>query len=136
MRRMMYRISENIARYNRCHVLINGESVGQVASQTLTSMSVINEVIKKPVIRPVACFDKNEIIEIARKIDTFDTSILPFEDCCTIFVPLHPVINPNLKTCYEYEELIPYEEYIQEAIKNHEKITITVQKEEKFKDIL
>ena len=78
---------------------MNGESIGQVASQTLTSMSVINEVTNMPVIRPVACLDKLEIIDLAKKIDTYDISILPYEDCCTVFVPKHPVINPSLKEC-------------------------------------
>ncbi len=118
MRRMMYRICEGIIKRNRCKILINGESIGQVASQTLTSMSVINEVVKVPVIRPVACLDKLEIIDIAKKIGTYETSILPYEDCCTIFVPQHPVINPTLDKCIEYEALIEYENLIQDAIKN------------------
>ncbi len=87
MRRMMYRISENLAHKNNAKIIINGESIGQVASQTLTSMAVINETIKMPVIRPLACFDKLEIIELAKKIGTYDISIRPYEDCCTIFVP-------------------------------------------------
>jgi len=124
LRRMMYRISERIAYHNNCKVIINGESVGQVASQTLTSMSVINEVVKMPVLRPVACFDKSEIIKIARKIDTYETSILPYEDCCTIFVPEHPVINPESFLAKEYENLIPYEELISKAIKTKELIKI------------
>jgi len=97
MRRMMYRISEKVLHENNCLVLINGESVGQVASQTLTSMSVINNVTTTPVIRPVACLDKLEIIDIAKRINTYETSILPYEDCCTIFLPKHPVINPKLE---------------------------------------
>ena len=124
MRRMMYRISAIIAKRDRCQVLINGESIGQVASQTLTSMRVINEVVNLPVIRPLACFDKIEIMDLAKKIGTYDTSILPYEDCCTIFVPTHPVINPVLNKCIEYEKLIPYEDLIYEAIKNHEVIKI------------
>ena len=120
MRRMMYRIAAIIAYNNRCKIIVNGESIGQVASQTLSSMSVINEVVKIPVIRPVACFDKLEIIDLAKKIGTYETSILPYEDCCTIFVPKHPVINPVLEKCLEYEKLIPYKELIHDAIKNHE----------------
>ena len=77
-----------------------------------------------PVIRPVACFDKLEIIELARKIGTYETSILPFEDCCTIFVPKHPVINPLLSKCYLYEELINYKDMIHTCIKNREVITV------------
>ena len=97
MRRMMYRIAEGVAKKNKALAIINGESIGQVASQTLTSMSVINSVTNMPIIRPVACLDKLEIIDVARKIGTYETSILPFEDCCTIFVPKHPVINPKLE---------------------------------------
>lgn len=134
MRRMMYRITEMIAKRSNAHAVINGESIGQVASQTLTSMTVINEVIKTPVIRPVACFDKLEIIDIAKKIDTYETSILPFEDCCTIFVPDHPVINPEHDKCEEYEKLIDYEELIYDAVKNHEVIKIT--NENKYQDLL
>ena len=103
MRRMMYRIAVNYALKNKMKVIINGESIGQVASQTLTSMSVINNVTNMPIIRPVACMDKLEIIDLAKKINTYDTSILPYEDCCTIFVPDHPVINPLKEKCYEYE---------------------------------
>ena len=137
MRRMMYRISEIIARNNRAKVIVNGESIGQVASQTLTSMNVINEVVRIPVIRPVACFDKLEIIDLAKKIDTYETSILPFEDCCTIFVPDHPVINPEFDKAREYEKLIPYEEMIYKAIKGHEIIKVSVKEEkEEFADLL
>ena len=125
MRRMMYRISERVMYQNNCHILINGESIGQVASQTLTSMQVINNVSNVPVIRPVSCLDKLEIIEIAKKIDTYETSILPYEDCCTIFLPKHPVINPELNKAIEYENSFDYEALIQEAVKSHEIITIS-----------
>ena len=135
MRRMMYRIAEKIANSENSKIIVNGESIGQVASQTLTSMSVINSVVNMPVIRPVACFDKLEIIDIAKKIGTFDISTLPYEDCCTVFVPEHPVINPELNKCIEYEKLIPYEELIDEAIKS--KQVIKIKEEEKiFEDIL
>lgn len=134
LRRMMYRISAIVASQNKCKVLINGESIGQVASQTLTSINAINEVVSIPVIRPVACFDKLEIIALAKKINTYETSILPYEDCCTIFVPEHPVINPTKEKCREYEELIPYKELIYEAVKNHEVIRINEKKE--FQDLL
>ena len=125
MRRMMYRISERVMYQNNCHILINGESIGQVASQTLTSMQVINNVSNVPVIRPVSCLDKLEIIEIAKKIDTYETSILPYEDCCTIFLPKHPVINPELSKAIEYENIFDYETLIQEAVKSHEIIVIS-----------
>ena len=136
MRRMMYRISAIIANENKCSILVNGESIGQVASQTLTSMRAINEVVKMPVIRPVACFDKLEIIDISKKIGTFDISTLPYEDCCTVFVPKHPVINPNVALCSEYEELIPYKELIYKAIKEHTTIKVGIKEENKFSDLL
>ena len=130
LRRMMYRIATNIS--NKYKVLINGESIGQVASQTLTSINVINSVTNFPIIRPVACLDKLEIIQIAKKIGTYETSILPFEDCCTIFVPKHPVINPKLEKCLEYEKF-NYQELIDECINNIEVITNF---EKDFKDLL
>ena len=123
MRRMMYRISTNIMDKRNCKVLINGESIGQVASQTLTSMRVINDVTNYPVIRPVACLDKLEIIEISKKIGTYDISILPYEDCCTIFLPKHPVINPNLDLAIKYENSFDYNVLLEDAIKNIETIT-------------
>lgn len=135
MRRMMYRITERIAHKNNAKIIVNGESIGQVASQTLTSMSVINEIVKMPVIRPVACLDKLEIIDLAKKIDTYETSILPYEDCCTIFVPEHPVINPELKKCIEYEALIDFEDMLKKAIKDEEVLTIT-KADKKFEDLL
>lgn len=135
MRRFMYEISALVA--NRCnaHVIINGESVGQVASQTLKSMEVINEAIKKPVLRPVCCFDKLEIIDLAKKIGTYDISIRPYEDCCTIFVPKHPVIHPDLKLAKEYEKLIDKDELIYEAIKNQKIITLNNDDKE-YSDLL
>ncbi len=136
MRRMMYRISALIAHNRNCKVLINGESIGQVASQTLTSMNAINEVVKIPVIRPLACFDKLDIIDIAKSIDTYETSILPFEDCCTIFVPKHPVINPDKKKCCEYEALIPYEDLVYKAVKNHEVLKLTNKDTVDYGDLL
>ena len=136
MRRMMYRISERIAKNANAKVIVNGESIGQVASQTLTSMSVINETIKMPVIRPVACLDKIEIIEIAKKIGTYETSILPFEDCCTIFVPDHPVINPVASLAQEYESSFDYEELIRKCVKEHENIKVTNEIKEEHNDLL
>lgn len=136
MRRMMYRISAIIAHQNNAAILVNGESIGQVASQTLTSMRAINEVIKMPVIRPVACFDKLEIIDIAKKIDTYDISTLPYEDCCTIFVPEHPVINPSIEKCNTYEKNIPYEDLVYKAVHEHETIKIDIDDTNDFKDIL
>lgn len=136
MRRMMYRICERLAKNNNAKIIINGESIGQVASQTLSSMKAINEVVKIPVIRPVACFDKLEIIDVAKKINTYETSILPFEDCCTIFVPEHPVIHPDSKLCEEYEAQIPFKELIYNSIKNHEIIKIETKIKKDFEDLL
>lgn len=123
MRRMMYRIASEYCKRNNFKIIVNGESIGQVASQTLDSMIVINNVTNLPVIRPVACLDKLEIIDIAKKIDTYETSILPYEDCCTIFLPKHPVINPNLDKCLLYEKNFNYEALIEETINNIEVIT-------------
>jgi len=136
MRRMMYRIMEKLVKRTKAQVIVNGESIGQVASQTLTSMQVINDVTNLPVIRPVACLDKLEIIDIAKKIDTYDISILPFEDCCTIFVPKHPVINPNLEDCIKYEETFDYESMIDKAIEDRLVIEITEEENHKFEDLL
>ena len=124
MRRMMYRISSKVLEKRKCFVLINGESIGQVASQTLTSMQVINNVTNYPVIRPLACMDKLEIIDISKKIDTYDISILPYEDCCTIFLPKHPVINPKMEKAVSEENKFDYEGLIQEALENIETIEI------------
>ena len=124
MRRMMYRIAEKIMEKEGLLCLINGESVGQVASQTLTSMKVINSVTNVPVIRPVACLDKLEIIDISRKIGTYETSILPYEDCCTIFLPKHPVIHPNMEKAIFYEKSFDYESLIEIAVNTRERIKI------------
>ena len=136
MRRMMYRITERLAKRKKALVISNGESIGQVASQTLHSMSVINEVTNMPVIRPVACLDKLEIIDIARKIDTYETSILPFEDCCTVFVPKHPVINPTLEECLINEEKFDYEEQINTVMKNIMTITIREKDQSEYQNLL
>ena len=89
----MYRIAEQVAKNNDLNAIINGENIGQVASQTLTSIKAVNEVTNYPIIRPLSTYDKLEIIDIEKKIGSYDISILPYEDCCTIFVPKHPVIN-------------------------------------------
>ena len=134
MRRMMYRIMEKLAKKYNALAIINGESVGQVASQTLTSMSVINEVTNMPVLRPVCCFDKLEIIDLAKKIDTYDISILPYEDCCTVFVPKHPVINPSLDQAKKEEEKFDFLPLIDEVLENIN--TIVVKEEEEYSDLL
>ncbi len=134
MRRMMYRITEKYAKKINAKIIINGESIGQVASQTLDSIACINEVTNMPVIRPVATYDKLEIIDIAKRINTYETSILPYEDCCTIFVPKHPVIKPDIVKAKEYEKAFDYEKLIEESINNIK--IITDFKENKFKDLL
>ena len=134
MRRMMYRIAEEVCKRHKLKVIVNGESIGQVASQTLTSMITINSVTNLPVIRPVACMDKLEIIDISLKIGTYETSILPYEDCCTIFLPRHPVINPDLNKAIEYENRFNYQELIDKCIDNIE--TIELNKEKKYDEYL
>ena len=124
MRRMMYRIAERYAKKKKVKVIINGESVGQVASQTLSSMQAINNVTNYPIIRPVCCMDKLEIIELAKKIGTYETSILPYEDCCTVFVPRHPVINPIIEKCIEYENRFDYDTLVNECVDSIEIVKI------------
>ncbi len=135
MRRMMYRIMERLCSLYKGYAIVNGESIGQVASQTLTSMNVINSVTNLPVIRPVACLDKLEIMDIARKIDTYDISILPFEDCCTVFVPKHPVINPKIDTAIYEENKFDYNSMIDEAINSMNTIVVT-DKIDEYSDLL
>lgn len=124
MRRMMYRIAERVAKKNKCLAIVNGESVGQVASQTLASMIAVNDVTNYPILRPLCSFDKLDIIEISKKIDTYDISILPYEDCCTVFVPRHPVINPNLKYIYSEEAKIDFDTLINEAVNTIEVVDL------------
>ena len=102
MRRMMYRIAEKVAHERKAKIIINGESIGQVASQTLSSMSVINAVTNMPVIRPVACMDKLEIISLAEKIGTYTTSILPYEDCCTHLFTQTSSHSSKLRACFKF----------------------------------
>jgi thiamine biosynthesis protein ThiI len=115
MRRYMMMIAEHFAKENGCQALITGESIGQVASQTMQSLAVTNEVCTMPVFRPLIGFDKQEIVDIAEKIDTYETSILPYEDCCTIFVAKHPVTKPNLNAIKRSERKL--EEKIDELMK-------------------
>lgn len=124
MRRMMYRIAEGIAHKNHCLAIVNGESVGQVASQTLDSMQVINEVIRMPVLRPVACMDKLEIIDIANKIGTYDISIRPHEDCCTIFTPKQPATKPRSYKAEAMEANWDFEAMVKECIEETKFIVI------------
>lgn len=104
MRRYMMRIAEEFARRDGCLGLVTGESIGQVASQTMQSLAATNDVCMMPVYRPLIGFDKQDIVDVAEKIDTYETSILPFEDCCTIFVAKHPVTKPNIEVIRRSEE--------------------------------
>jgi thiamine biosynthesis protein ThiI len=118
MRRMMYRIAERIAEKNKELVLINGESIGQVASQTLPSMNVVSRTVQMPIIRPLSTYDKLDIIAISKKIDCYDISIMPFEDCCTVYVPKKPTTAPKLEKCVYYEEAFDYNAIIEETVLN------------------
>lgn len=124
MRRFMMRISERIARKNGSIALITGESVGQVASQTLAALNVTNDVVDMPVLRPLIGMDKIEIIERSKEIGTFETSILPYEDCCTVFTPAHPTTNPKLATIEKSEAKLDVESLIEESLAGVEKITV------------
>ena len=115
MRRLMMKIAEHIAEETECLGLITGESIGQVASQTMHSLAATNDVCSMPVYRPLIGFDKQEIVEVAEKINTYETSILPYEDCCTIFVAKHPVTKPNLNMIKKHEQNL--EEKIDELVK-------------------
>lgn len=118
MRRMMYRIAEEFTKKKDMHVLINGESVGQVASQTLQSMRVVENVTRIPILRPLITYDKLDIIKLAKEIETYDISIRPFNDCCSIYVPKQPVTKPMDIYASKYEEEIDYKPLIDEALKN------------------
>ena len=120
MRRMMFRLAHILSLKRNCPVISSGESVGQVASQTLQSMHVINEVTNVPVIRPCATMDKLEIIRLSKKIDTYEISIRPYEDCCTIFTPKAPKTAPHLDEVKEFEKKFDWEPLLEEAIKNIE----------------
>ena len=122
----MMRIAEHFAKESGCLGLITGESIGQVASQTMQSLAATNDVCTIPVYRPVIGFDKQEIVEIAEKIDTFETSILPFEDCCTIFVAKHPVTKPNINIIRRSEEKLAekIDELMETAINTVETIIV------------
>ena len=126
MRRYMMRIAEHIAKETECLGLITGESIGQVASQTMQSLAVTNEVCTLPVYRPLIGMDKLEIVDIAEKIDTYETSILPYEDCCTIFVAKHPVTKPNPAVIRRHEKNLEekIEELVETALKNDELIIV------------
>lgn len=126
MRRYMMRIAEHIAKETECLGLITGESIGQVASQTMHSLMATNEVCELPVYRPLIGFDKMEIVDISEKIDTYETSIQPYEDCCTIFVAKHPVTKPNLNIIRKHEHNLDekIDELVQKALDEDEVIIV------------
>ena len=128
----MYRIAERLAKRRNCLAIANGESVGQVASQTLASMKVINEVTHMPIIRPLAVTDKLDIINLSQKIGTYDISIRPYEDCCTIFDPKNPKTSPKIDEVEEFEKKFDYEQLIYEAVRDTE--VLYVKEEDKLVD--
>ena len=124
MRRFMMRISERVAQRVGAHGLITGESLGQVASQTMEAMAVTGQVCTLPVFRPLVGMDKEEIVQIARKIGTFETSILPYEDCCTVFTPRHPKTHPKLEEITEAEAALDIEALVEEAVQGIERVVL------------
>jgi len=125
MRRMMYRIATKLCEKRDALCIINGESVGQVASQTLGSMHTINSVTNIPIIRPVCTYDKIDIIKISKLIDTYDISIRPFEDCCTVYVPKSPAISPSIEKSELYEKAFDYDAMVLEAVENVKSIYVS-----------
>lgn len=138
MRRMMMRISEEVCRKEEILSITTGESLGQVASQTMESMNAINEVTNYPVLRPLITMDKDEIVDIAKDIGTYDISIQPYEDCCTIFVPKAPKTKPKRDKVNQFEANMDYEALLEEAVEGTETLTIDDQEEQNnlFKDLL
>lgn len=124
MRRFMMRIATTVANKYEYKALFTGESIGQVASQTLESMAAINAVTNIPILRPLASMDKHDIIEISREIGTYETSILPYEDCCTVFVPENPVIKPLISVCEDGEKELDIDKLVEDAINSSTLITI------------
>jgi len=124
MRRFMMAIAEKIARKRGCQALVTGESIGQVASQTMSALAVTDDAVNMPVFRPLIGMDKEEIVEISRKIDTFETSILPYEDCCTVFTPRHPTTKPQIERIVFSQQKLDIERLIDEAVQGIETIDI------------
>ena len=124
MRRFMMRIAERIARQEGCEALITGESIGQVASQTMEALGTTDSVVSMPVFRPLIGFDKSEIIEVARRIDTLEISSLPYEDCCTVFTPRHPATRPKMEKILEGEARLEMETLIADALSGVEVISV------------
>ncbi len=128
MRRMMYRIADKVAKANDCLAIVSGDSIGQVASQTLENMNVIQAVTDHLIIRPLATYDKLEIIDLASRIDTFEISNRPFSDCCTVYVPKRPIIKPSIQKAELFEADFPYEKYLLEAIDNVKTVEVSANK--------
>ena len=124
-RRFMMMIAERIAEANRCDMLITGENIGQVASQTAQGLVVTDNAVSMPVMRPLIALDKVDIMDIARDVGTYETSIQPFEDCCTVFLPKHPVTKPKLSRILESESALDKEALIEKALKTQETVTIS-----------
>ena len=125
MRRFMVRIAEKVAKTYKCQALVTGESLGQVASQTIESITSTNSVAQDlPILRPLITMDKEEIVEVAKKINTFETSILPYEDCCTVFLPKFPVIKPKIEKVLKEESKLDVETLVNEAVENLEEIIV------------
>ncbi len=125
-RRFMMKIAERVGQDNNCDALVTGESIGQVASQTVKSLYVTNQSVEMPIFRPLIAMDKVDIVDLSKKIDTYETSILPFEDCCTVFLPKHPVTQPKLHKILKSEEKLNVEELIEDAIDNMEVEIVTI----------
>ena len=124
MRRIMMRVAQKICEKNGLGAIVTGESLGQVASQTMQSMNVTNSVVHIPVFRPVLAFDKEEIMEIANRIGTYETSILPYEDCCTVFLPKNPVIKPTIERAEHNESFLDVDSLVEQALNSEEIIEI------------
>ena len=124
MRRFMMRIAQEIARRDGCKSLVTGENLGQVASQTMEAMAVTGAVVDMPLFCPLIGMDKEEIVRIARKIGTLETSILPYEDCCTVFTPRHPKTKPTRRMAEDAEKNLDVEALIARALENTEKVTV------------
>ena len=120
----MMRIAERLAKINGAGAIITGESLGQVASQTLESLTSTNSVVTLPVFRPLIGFDKDDIIDISRRIGAYDTSILPYEDCCTIFLPKRPVTKPRLAVVEKIESVLDVEKLVENALQQIETVVI------------
>jgi thiamine biosynthesis protein ThiI len=124
MRRFMMKVASEIAENNACSALITGESIGQVASQTIEAISCTDAAAEQPVLRPLIGMDKEEIVQISRKIGAFETSIQPYEDCCTVFTPRHPRTRPKIEFVLEAEAKFDFEPLLKEAVENAERIVI------------